>query len=784
VPKLPKKKRKTRKRKRRARFLRRHILRIGLPVLLLSSVLLFLLHLDAGRRFRERMERFPSRIYSAGLILRPGMETDPDTLEEQLRRYGYGRTAAKEPAPGEYRRSWGRFEIHLRPGDGDGESRVVRARVRGRRMVSLFEADRDWIESLPIGSRPLGTFFGDLQEDRVPVRLQQTPEALQQAVLTMEDRRFRRHPGVDPFGIARAFLANLRSGRVVQGGSTLTQQLAKNLYHGNRRSLWRKGFELIVALDLELQFTKDEILEAYLNDIYLGQRGSVAISGVGAAAEYYFGKPVEDLELPESALLAALIRSPGNYNPRAKPDVARERRNLVLRTMADTGRITAVEALEGGAAPLGIAPLAETASRGSYLTDYLRRALRDLGLGRPLPRAGLQVLTTIEPELQAAAETAVRTGLERLEQVYASLHPKRSGKRLEAGFIAVNPTDGSILALVGGRDYRRSQFNRVDQARRQPGSLFKPFVYLTGFELGRADTGEPFTAATVLEDSPLEMVVTGKVWRPQNYDRNFRGDITARDALEKSLNVPTVRAAQAIGLDRIVDIARQCGIKSPMLAVPSIALGTMEVSPFEMAAGFSTIANSGRRVPLSPLISVSGPAGEIYGRSTNPPATPIVSSEAAWMVTDLMRGVIERGTAGRLRALGFKADAAAKTGTSDDTRDAWFVGFTPEVLALVWVGYDDGGSMGLSGSRAAAPIWADFMRRAGLDEPTAGFSRPRGIDTAWIDPQTGQRSTRRCPERRREQFIRGTVPAETCLLHGGGPRKSWRWLRGLLDKSD
>jgi penicillin-binding protein 1B len=781
---LPRKRRKSRKRRRPGRPVRRFLLRIAVPLLLLSAVLLFLVHLDAGRRFRERMDRFPSRIYSAGLILRPGLEIDPDRLEEELRKFGYRSSDTDSPAPGRYRRSWSRFEIHLRSGEGEETAGTVRVRIRGRRLVSLFRGDREWVESVPIGSRPLGTFYGDLQEDRVPVRLEQVPDSLQRAVLTMEDRRFHRHPGVDPFGIARALVANLRSGRVVQGGSTITQQLAKNLYHGKRRSLWRKLFELVVALDLELQFGKDEILEAYLNDIYLGQRGPVAISGVGAAAEYYFGRPVAELGLPESALLAALIRSPGNYNPRARPEVARERRDLVLRAMEEAGEVAAAAAAAARAAPLGVVPLAETAGRGSYLTDYLRRALRDIGLGRPLPRAGLRVVTTIEPDSQGAAEAAVRTGLERLESGYASLAPQRTGKRLEAGLIAIDPADGSILALVGGRDYRRSQFNRVDQARRQPGSLFKPFVYLTGFEHGRVDSGRPFTAATVLEDSPLEMVVTGKPWRPQNYDRSFRGDITVREALEKSLNVPTVRAAQAIGLDRIVDTAHRCGIDSPLLAVPSIALGTMEVTPFEMAAGFATIANAGARVPISPLVSVSGPAGEIHRRGDVPAATQVVSPQAAWLVTDIMRGVVERGTAWRLRAGGFEADVAAKTGTSDGTRDGWFVGFTPEVLALVWVGYDDGGSIGLSGSRAAAPIWLDFMRRAGLDDPVDSFRPPRGIDSAWIDPETGQRATRRCPQRVREQFIRGTVPAESCLRHGGAPRKSWRWLRNLFRDSD
>lgn len=727
------------------------------------------------------MDRFPSRIYSAGLILRPGMDITPERLTERLDLLGYRRAESRDPGPGEYRTSWNTFTIRLRNQEGGENPPLVKARIRGRHLINLIDEEKNWLDSLPIGQRLLGTFFGDLQEERVPILLEETPIHLRRAILTIEDRRFRSHPGVDPFGIARALFANLRSGRVVQGGSTITQQLAKNLYGAGKRTVPRKIFEMIIALDLEFQFTKDEILEAYLNDIYLGQRGPVAISGVGAAAEFYFGKPAIALTLSESALLAGLIKSPGKYNPRKHPDKALQRRDLVIERMAAAGQISAAEGRAARDEPLGIRGAPESPARGSYLTDFLRRSMKNLGFGRPLPRASLVIRTSIETDLQEAAEAAVHAGLKALESSYPAIQKARTGNRLEAGLIVLDPGTGAILAMVGGRDYRVSQFNRVDQARRQSGSLFKPFVYLAGFEMESLPSGKPFTPATILEDTPLEMLVTGKHWQPQNYDRRFRGEVTVRQALEKSLNVPTVRAAQSIGLDRIVEMAARCGIQSPLLAVPSIALGTMEVSPLEMASGFSTIANGGRRLPVSALISVSGPAGRIYTRADDSGGRQAVSPQAAFLVTDILRGVVDRGTARRLRWMGFDGDVAAKTGTSDGTRDAWFVGYTPQGLALVWVGYDDAAEIGLSGSQAALPIWLEFIRRSGWDRNKTNFPSPGGIESVWIDPASGERATGRCPARVREHFIRGTEPAEYCHLHGGARRKSLRWLRGLFD---
>ncbi len=772
----------TRRRKRPRSLLRRLAIRVGLPLLLLFVSLLVYIHFDADRRFRERMDRFPSRIYSSGLVLAPGGEIPQEGVEKQLKLLGYRKIRGRPENPGDFRRGGRTLEIFLRNGDGGGFTSPVRVTLRRGRVRSILDRDGEKIESVSIGSEVLGIFFGDLQEDRLPIGLDQAPWHLRQAILTMEDRRFYRHPGIDPVGIGRAFLANIRAGRIVQGGSTITQQLAKNLYGSGRRGFLRKIFEMVVAMELEFRFTKDEIFEAYLNDIYMGQRGPVAISGVGAAAEFYFGKRVDDLALNESALLAGMIRSPGNFNPRMHLERSRKRRDLVLASLESRGWLTSEQAEEWAAAGLGVRPPRPATARGSYLTDFIRRSLAKEGIGRPLPRAGLRIVTTVEPEIQAAAETALARGLERLEASYDFLDPATTGKRLEGCIIVTRPSDGTILALVGGRDYRLSQFNRADRAHRQPGSLFKPFVYLTGFEEGAGGGWEIFTPATLLDDSPLEMMVAGKTWQPQNYDHRFRGKVPVRYALERSLNVPTVRAAQWIGLEPIVRIAKRLGIESRLLPIPSLALGSMEVTPLEMAGAFSTIANGGRRQPIRVLLSVSGPGGDVYRPTGWGDGEQVVSQEAAFLVTDILRGVVDRGTGRYLRDAGYKGEVAGKTGTSDATRDAWFVGYTPEILALVWVGFDDGSSVGLSGSRAAAPIWGDFMKRSGWDRSMARFRPPHGVIRMSIDPASGEEATWRCPERILESFIDGTEPDRPCSLHSRKQQKAWKWIRDLFER--
>jgi len=529
----------------------------------------------------------------------------------------------------------------------------------------------------------------------------------------------------------------------------------------------------VASLALELHYDKDEILEAYLNEVYLGQRGAVAVSGVGDASRFYFGAHVRDVGLSHSALLAGMIRNPGGYNPHRHPARARERRDLVLQLMHERGKLDETRLRAALAEPIALIDVADAPGRLPWLEDYLAQAVAPLAPQAVPSRAGYSIFTTFDPSIQRIAREALEAGLERIERD----RDRADGGPLEGAVVVLRPTDGAILALVGGRDYGRSQYNRALRARRSPGSTFKPFVFLAGLERAREDPDFDFTLATVLDDSPLELRSGGKLWRPANYDRRFRGAIAVRETVEQSINVPTVRAAMQIGLPNVVETARRCGIDSELEPLPSLALGAEEVTPLELAVAYATLANGGRRVRPYGLEALVDRDGVPQDPASASPVQ-VVDSDLAYLVTDVLCGVFDHGTARSASRLGFTGVAAGKTGSSDGLRDAWFVGYTTDLLALVWIGYDDNRPVGLTGGAAALPIWVDLMKRAGADGADP-FPRPRGLKRARVDPASGQRATRHCPSTREELFARGTLPEEGCALHGGQPRRGiWKRLFG------
>ncbi len=634
---------------------------------------------------------------------------------------------------------------------------LVRARLEppeARAQTAIWSRPVAWGESARRSSPALlGTVDGRPLELRVPVALDEISPHMVQAVLAIEDQRFYQHHGLDLWRIGGALVANLRAGRISQGGSTITQQLAKNLFLSSRRTPLRKLREATMAAVLEMRASKESILEAYLNETYLGQDGSRAIHGVGAAARFYFGTDAKDLTLDQSALLAGMIQAPNGYNPVRNPETARERRATVLRAMALQDRISEKGAERAANSRLG------TRERRSQTVDarwFLDAARGDLP--KHLPARGASIHTTLDPTLQRAAEQAVRDGLGRLRS-----------RELQAALVAIDPRTGEILAMVGGRDYGTSQFNRAVAARRQPGSAFKPIVALAALSRGRDGTPR-FTLASRIEDAPFSVRSGGQRWAPANYDRSFRGEVSLREALEASLNVPIARVGLDVGPEQIATTARALGITSPMRPVPSLALGSSEVTLVELVRAYGVLAAGGELAATRSVLSRSA-AGDPLPPIPAPEKIRVTDPAEAYLVTSALEGVIQRGTGRALqRVNGQGSGLAGKTGTSDDWRDAWFVAYSPKLVVGVWVGYDDGRTVGTTGAGAALPIVSRFLDEVDSDDWSASFVVPDGIESAWVRGGEGSNWWESGTGCTRELFLEGTAPESDC---GGFRLADW-----------
>ncbi len=638
---------------------------------------------------------------------------------------------------------------------------LTEAFVRGRlatpeqRQVSALHSRPD-----PWGggrARPVAfsTLDGRPMESRIPVELDDIPDALVQAVLAVEDQRFYDHFGLDLRRIAGAMVANVRAGGISQGGSTLTQQLAKNLYLSHSRTILRKVREAALALALESRYTKDQILEAYLNEIYLGQDGARPIHGVGAAAQFYFGKNVERIGIAESALLAGMIQAPNRYAPARHPEAARARRNLVLSLMIDQVRVNGPAARRAATTGVSRREHPTETVDGRWFRDHVRNEVPKRTADR-----GMAVYTTMDAELQRAAESAVRSWVGRL---------RRQARDVEAALVALDPRTGEILAMVGGAEYGRSQFNRATQARRQPGSAFKPIVALAALE--RQGRGDPaFTLASMVDDTPLRVRAGGEMWQPANYDGEFRGAVTFREAMEQSLNVPFARIGMQVGPERIVATARRLGISGPMQPVPSLALGSAEVTLLELARAYGVLATQGELATSRAVLGRSE-VGAKVDVNLQPQRSRVADPAATFLVTSALQGVVSRGTGRALNHRGRFEGIAGKTGTSNDWRDAWFVAYAPTLVVAVWVGRDDGQSIGMPGATAALPIAASFLDAV---VPRNGWDAPRppdGIVEATV--ASGGDWFWECGSR--EYFLEGTEPANRGCFDGNRGRGWGEW---------
>lgn len=602
------------------------------------------------------------------------------------------------------------------------------------------------------------------------VPLASIPALIQNAVIAVEDERFYKHFGLDLKSIFRALARNVMALRLVEGGSTLTQQLAKNLFLSPKRSLSRKLLEVPTALSIERHLSKPQILELYLNEVYLGQEGSVAIHGMPEAASAFFGKKLEDLKVDEAATLAGIIKAPSVYNPRRFPDRARDRRDTVLAKMREHGFITEAEFVAARARPIATVPRQEHRRLAPFFTAALESDLSNVIDLDTATNSGLAVYTGIDLGLQRCAEEALEQGLKGLEASYPKLI--KDDHRLEGAIVSIEPYSGLVKAWVGGRDFSTSQFNRVTQATRQAGSTIKPFLYLTALD-GSLNSYKVATAISIVEDKPMEFKIKGqKAWNPENYDHDYRGDVSVRYALENSLNMPALYIAERVGLQALKRTINLFELSSDSFtAVPSLALGALDTNLLRLTGAYGAIANGGLYV--KPRLYTSALDGDNERLSVPRISERRVADEAAtFVLTDILTGVLDRGTGKGARSKGFNAPAAGKTGTSDHARDAWFIGFTPTISTGVWVGFDDNSQMNLTGGAAAAPIWGAFMQCAATYTANRSFIPPPDVTSVQVDADSGVTATESCPNERvvKEVFVRGTEPIKTCPLHPGTAR--------------
>lgn len=724
-------------------------------------------------RFEGRLFRVPSRVLAAPTILYPGLDWKRIDLPGTLRRLGYRESGKTSDLPlGSFH--WGEREVRLHRRAFDHPSRPEPARelrivLRGSRLEELRDAasGRE-LGAVLLEPEQVGSYYGPDHEQRDLVRVGEVPQHLIDAILAVEDQRFLEHPGLDLRRIAGAFWVNLRSGEIRQGGSTLTQQLVKNFFLTPERSFRRKAQEALMALLVEAHYDKQAILESYLNEIYLGQRGSTAVHGVGEASRLHFGKRVRELSVAEAATLAAIIQSPNGLSPHRRPEEAERRRDLVLGLMREQGRIDETTWERAVEEPLRVAAVTPEPREARWFLDALRRQLPEYYGVEALATEGLEIYSTLDMRLQRIAARVVREELSRLEKDFPKLVQEDDGPRVQACLLALRPQTGEVVALVGGRDYARSQFDRCTQARRPAGSVFKPFVYVAALESDAS--GPEVTLASFLDDTPLEVATPSGPWAPENYDHEFHGEVPLRQALERSFNVATARLGQRVGIAEVAEMAHRLGITSPLPEVPSLAIGAADLSPLELARAYATLANGGIRPEIRTFEDVVDPEEGTIARQPIR-FERVLDPGTAYLAVSLLEGVVDRGTARAVRAAGIQGPVAGKTGTSDEERDAWFVGFTPELVVAVWVGFDTPQSLGIPSSRAAVPLWIRFLKEATGGRIRGLFARPQSVARLEIDPASGAVALAGCPRRRVEYFLPGTEPTATCPTWAGRPAR-------------
>jgi penicillin-binding protein 1B len=604
--------------------------------------------------------------------------------------------------------------------------------------------------------------FDSDREKRRPVAYSEIPKHLLDALVSVEDKRFFKHIGLDPIRMAKAAYIDVREGRKEQGASTITMQLARSFWLDQEKTYTRKLAEILLTLELERRFTKEQILEFYVNEVYLGRRGSFSIHGFGEAARAYFAKDIRKLTLPEAATLVAMIQRPSYFNPFRYPERVKERRNVALLLMHNNGYLDAAQYAQASNTPLVVTPGETESSDAPYFVDLVNADLDGKFKDWDFATNSYRVYSTLDLDLQDAAVSAVQEGMAELDkQLQRRRGKKKKGPYPQVALVALDPSTGDIRALVGGRNYTDSQLNRA-LAKRQPGSAFKPFVYATGINLGAVNNGgeSAITAASHFLDEPTTFTFNRQPYEPANYHNQYYGDVTVRLALAKSMNIPTIKAAEQIGFEKVADLVRSAGVSSPVMGTPSLALGAYEVMPIELAESYTIFANKGVHVQRAFVTSIRDRRNRVVFNH-QPKGNRVLDERVAYIMTNLMEEVMRSGTAAGARSDGFKLPAAGKTGTS---RDGWFAGYTSELLTVVWIGYDDNTEFELEAARSALPLWTRFMKKAHSLRQYAGakpFEAPKGLVKVNIDPYSGQLAGPDCPAKV-EYFIPGTQPKTTC----------------------
>ena len=727
---------------------------------------MLLVYFDAlvSTTFRDRRWEVPAKVYARPLELFPGLYLEIDELDHELGLLGY-RNSSPVRASGDKRRAGASLEFYSRRFEFPDE-RLDAARIRvgfaGDRVSSLQVDGRsaDLVRLEPV---QIGGIYPRHREDRLLLRMEQVPSLLVQGLLAVEDRNFHGHWGVSPTGIARAAYNNFRAGKVVQGGSTITQQLVKNYYLTRERSYWRKLTEVFMALLLELRFDKEEILQGYINEVYLGQDGPRGIHGFGLAARYYFDSDLDELGLHQQALLIGMVKGASLYNPLRHPERATARRNTVLQVMQAQGVINEAESAVAQAMPLGLSQRPRIMNSYPAFLDLVRRQLRRDYAEQDLGSLGLSIFTSFDPLLQRQAERSIQSVMQQLD----------ADGDLQSAMVVTSFDNGEVRALIGSRQPRFAGFNRALDAVRPAGSLVKPVVYLAALE-----ESDQWTLATPLKDEPISVEIPGQPdWQPRNFSRESHGQVLLHRALAQSYNQATAALGMAVGVEAVSDTLRELGVERAQPAVPSMVLGAGGMSPLDVARLYQSIAAGGFRMPLRTIRDIVDAEGRILKRF---PLNydRVTSLQSMHILHYALREVMEEGTGkSSRRYLPNNFAVAGKTGTTNDDRDSWFAGFSGDLLAVNWVGRDDNAPTGLTGATGALRVWSHFM--AAASHVPLNYRVPEGIEYYWIDEQTGRLTEKNCEGARLLPFVPGSQPSEisACTRKDSGIME---WFRDLF----